>query len=133
MTTIPFTQSPPCDYPATSTIVWTNPEPTVVYESPFDKRLLSVFTINKTKLGAHTMTLTNTVTYGGGTWTPTYTFDITVVDPCDSTILQSQSITTLTTDNGVPSTVDFTEVLDSQEVTRGSSALCGPRAYVIKY
>ena len=79
------------------------------------------------------MTLTNTITYGDGTWAPTYSFDITVVDPCDSTILQSQSITTLTTDNGVPSSVDFSDILDSQEVTRGQSALCGPRAYVIKY
>ncbi len=51
--------------------------------------MLSVFTIDKSKLGTHTVKLVNTVAYGGVEWTPEYSFDITVVDPCDSTILQS--------------------------------------------
>jgi hypothetical protein len=133
LTNIPFTQSPPCDYAATNSYVWTNPEPTVIFMSPFDQRLLSVFTIDKSKLGSHTVKLVNTVTYGGGSWTPEYSFDITIVDPCDSTVLQTQAIATLSTDNGVPASIDFDEVKDSQEVTRGLSALCGPRAYEIKY
>ena len=66
LTTIPFTQSPPCDYPATNTYVWTNPQPNVIYVNPFNSLQLSVFTLDKTKLGDHTVTLVNTVNYGGG-------------------------------------------------------------------
>ena len=81
--------------------------------------ILTVSTVDKSKLGTHTVSVVNTVSYDGGSWTPTYSFDIEILDPCDSTELQSQSIATLTTDNGVVGTVDFEEVKDSQEVARG--------------
>lgn len=128
---IPWTQSPPCDYPATDSIVWSIPEPYVIFQiAPL---ILTVSTVDKSKLGTHTVSVVNTVSYDGGSWSPTYSFDIEILDPCDSTVLQSQSIATLTTDNGVVGTVDFEEVKDSQEVARGQSTLCGPRAYQITY
>lgn len=133
LTTIPWTQSPPCDYVATEVVTWNNPEPYVVSVNPFVPLQLSIFTIDKTKLGDHTLTVTNTITYGGVTWTPSYSFDITIVDPCDSTSLITQSIDTLTTDNGVVGTVDFNDVNDTHEVSKGLYSLCGPRAYTIAY
>lgn len=102
LSAVAWTQSPPCDYPATSTVVWTNPEPAVVFViSDF---LLSIFTVDKTKLGSHTLTAVNTLDYDGGSWSPEITFDITILDPCESTVLQAQSITAMTTQNGVPLT-----------------------------
>ena len=133
LNSIPFTQSPPCDYPATNSYVWTNPEPTVIQVNPFDGLQLSVWTIDPTKLGSHTMTLVNTVEYDGGSWSPTYTFDITIEDPCASTALVTQVIETLTLDNGVVGIREFEEVKDSVEVAKGQSDLCGPRAYSITY
>ena len=35
LVTIPFTQSPPCEYVATESVVWTNPEPNVIMANPF--------------------------------------------------------------------------------------------------
>jgi len=55
------------------------------------------------------------------------------VDPCDSTELITQSIDTLTTDNGVVGTVDFNDVNDTHEVSKGLYSLCGPRTYSIAY
>lgn len=133
LTSIPFTQSPPCDYPATNSYAWTNPEPTIIFANPFNALQLSVWTIDPTKLGSHTMTLVNTVSYDGGSWSPTYSFDITIVDPCASTQLVTQTIETLTTDNGVVGIREFLEVKDTVEVAKGQSDLCGPRAYEIKY
>jgi len=43
--------------------------------------------MDPTKLGDHTLVMTNTVSYGGSSWTPTYTFDVTVEDPCSTTVL----------------------------------------------
>ena len=114
-------------------IEWTNPQPNVIYVQSDNKLKLSVFTLDKSKLGAHTVTLKNTLTYGGVTWTPTYSFAITVVDPCSTTTLLTQSITTLTTNNGVKGSVTFPEVLDSYGNGKGQNGLCGPRAYAIKY
>lgn len=85
------------------------------------------------KLGSHTVTIANTVAYGGSEWTPTYSFDILIVDPCTSTALITQAISTLTTDNGVQAIREFTEVTDSVEVAKGQSDLCGARAYTITY
>ena len=66
--------------------------------------------MDPTKLGDHTVTLVNTVEYGGGTWTPTYTFDISIVDPCEGTELITQTIEALTTDNGVVGVREFPEI-----------------------
>jgi hypothetical protein len=133
LNSIPFTQTPPCDYPATNSIVWTNPDDTFIQVNPFDDLQLSVWTIDPTKLGDHTMVLTNTVSYLGVSWTPSYTFDITIVDPCTSTALITQAIETLTTDNGVVGIREFEEVKDTKEVEKGQFDLCGPRSYTITY
>jgi len=95
--------------------------------------MLFVTTIDKNKLGDHEVTMTNTLVYGGETWTPSITFTISVVDPCDSTEWVDFSISTLTTDNGVVGTVDFADVEDSVEVAKGINTLCGPREYSIAY
>ena len=133
LNSIPFTQTPPCDYPATDTIVWTNPDTTFIFVNPFDALQLSVWTMNPSKLGSHTLVLTNTVAYDGGSWTPTYTFDVEIVDPCSSTALVTQAIETLTIDNGVVGIREFEEVKDTVEVAKGQSDLCGARAYSITY
>jgi hypothetical protein len=114
-----------------SVITWTIPEPTVITASS-DKLTLNVFTLDKTKLGDHTVTLANAITYSGTTFNSGYSFKITIADPCTTTTLTSQSITTLNTLNGVEGSVDFTEVRDAQGTTRGQNGLCGPRSYEIK-
>ena len=133
LTNIAWTQSPPCDYPATNSGAWTNPEPNVVYVSPFSDFMLSVSTLDKTKLGPISLTLVNTVEYGGESWTPEITFDVTIVDPCDATVWVAGSIPTLSTLNGVPAEVTFDDIQDSVEVAKGINTLCGPRSYVITY
>ena len=105
----------------------------MIYENPVNKLILSVFTMDKTKLGDHTVTLVNTIAYGGVEWTPTYTFNIKVVDPCDATVLTTQAIATLTTDNGVKGIREFTDIKDTVEVAKGQDTLCGPRDYSITY
>ena len=79
------------------------------------------------------MTVTNAVSYGAGSWSPSYSFDITVVDPCTSTSIVTQAIATLTTDNGVQAIREFSEVHDTIEDAKGQTDLCGPRAYAISY
>ena len=132
VSTIPFTQTPPCEYAVTESIVWTIDEPTVISASG-DGLALYVWTMDPAKLGTHPVTITNTITYDGGTWAPTYSFDITIVDPCEGTELVTQSIEALVTDNGVVGVREFTEVQDTIEVAKGNSDLCGARAYSITY
>ena len=86
LSSIPFTQSPPCDYTTVDTITWTNPEPTVITFSA-DKLTVYVFTLDKTKLGTHTVVLSNSIAYFAQTFTSGYQFDITISDPCTSTSL----------------------------------------------
>ena len=130
---IPWTQSPPCDYVVSETLVWTDVDSTFIFVNPFDSLQLSVQTIAKANLGDHTITITNNIEYGGSSWSPSYFFTITIVDPCETTTLNTQTINTLTTDNGVVGVVEFTDITDSEEVARGQDTLCGDRSYTISY
>ena len=133
LSSIKFTQSPPCEYPATSAITWTIPQThTNVITVSQDKLKLYVYTLDKSKLGTHDVTLANVLTYNNANFNSGYTFKIVIADPCTGTSLKTQAITTLTTLNGTPGTVDFVEVRDSQGFDRGQNALCGPRNYAIK-
>ena len=58
----------------TESIVWTNPEPSVIVVNPLNKKQLSVLTIDKTKVGSHSVTLTNTITFNAQTFTASYSF-----------------------------------------------------------
>jgi len=84
-----------------------------------DKLSVNVFTLNKAKLGTHAVTLVNTITYSGATFTSGYTFNIIIADPCTSTTITTQAIATMTTDNGVKGYRDFTEVLDAKGTSSG--------------
>ena len=92
-----------------------------------------VSTIDKTKLGTHDITLTNTLSYLGVTWTPSFTFTVTVVDPCETTVWVDFTIPIITTDNGIPIEQEMEEIKDSVEVAKGQNTLCGPRTYTIAY
>lgn len=106
---------PNCNYQVGESYSWVNPDPTVVSPNPFDARQLGVITINKQKVGTYTMVFTNTVTYGGQTWTPNFTFDINVVDPCSSTTINSFSIPTILVVNGETAKHTFNDATDTIE------------------
>ena len=60
------------------------------------------------------------------TETDTATFSVTIIDPCETTVLNDAvfSPTTLTVTNGLTATMTFTEVTDSVEVSNNIDTLC---------
>jgi hypothetical protein len=91
----------------------------------------------KEKVGTYTVRLTNTVTDnnqgGPHTFTPYQEFVVTVIDPCDTTVitppLTASSIITVV--NGQSASLSFAEAKDSIQETNKIYTLCGPRAYSI--
>ena len=60
------------------------------------------------------------------TETDTISFDVTIIDPCETTVINDAvfSPATLTVTNGETATMTFTEVTDSVEVDNNIDTLC---------
>ena len=67
------------------------------------------------------------------TETDTVTFIITIIDPCETTVINDAvfSPTTLTVVNGATATMTFNEVTDTIEVLRNIDTLCQARSYTL--
>lgn len=93
--------------------------------------------LDRTKVGTHSVTMTSVFTYTPQdpdfTETDTVTFSITIIDPCETTVINDAvfSPTTLTVINGETGTMTFNEVTDSIEVLRNIDTLCQSRSYVL--
>jgi hypothetical protein len=72
-----------------------------------------VFTNNKNKLGSHTASVVLTSTYLGTTYTTSWNFSVTIVDPCSSTVITTWTIAAMTVKSGETVEYTFTEALDS--------------------
>lgn len=131
LSSIAFVQVPNCNYPVTESVQWTNPEPTVIVANQFNPKQLSVLTIDLTKVAVHPLTLTNTLTYQGQTFTASYSFSVTIADPCANTTLNPWIIPPILVENGQTATYQYTDATDSVQVSKGISTLCGPRAYAL--
>ena len=90
-----FLQYPPCDYPIVESITWDIPtiaDDTDAIQVVSDYRI----SIQSSTLSIHdiyTLTVTDTVTYGGQSWAPTVTFDVDIRDPCKTATINAISLT----------------------------------------
>lgn len=93
---------------------------------------INVQTTNDAKHGTYSVTLTNTITHSDGTWTPSMTFDVDVVDPCRATAITTVDITAgMTLELGNTATLDFLEAVDAVETSTEISGICGTKSYVV--
>ena len=67
------------------------------------------------------------------TETDTISFQVTIVDPCETTTINDAVFTpsTLTVTNGATATMTFPEVTDSVEVSNNIDTLCQSRQYTL--
>ena len=134
-----YVQDPPCEYDVTHDFVWEISDPLVIYESPQSGQTIMVDTNDKSKLGPHTVTLTDNISFSGGfpaqtgSWSPEYTFSVTVEDPCEGTALIAFTVPPIEVVNGFIGTHSFGEVTDTREVEEGIDTLCSTRTYEITY
>lgn len=97
--------------------------------------MINVISLDRNKLGTHSVTLTNVITYPAQSFTETETisFDIDIIDPCLLTTMYDIIFTpaSLTVVNGETSTVEFPDATDSVETDNNIFTLCGDRTYTI--
>jgi hypothetical protein len=105
---------------------WTLPATAtdLITVNPYVDQVLNVFTLSRGKLGQHSVSLTNAISFNGGdpvnaySSSLTYTFAIDVVDPCVTTVLNTVnpvSISNVSVVNGIvtPHTITFAGLTDS--------------------
>jgi len=128
---IVYTQSPPCEYAVTEAFTFTIPSAgaVVMAQNSSNSEQLDVITLRDDKIGSYAVTMLNTSSYGGSTFTSTFSFTVTVVDPCAATVVTTFALADLTVINGTTGTRTFTEALDSIETTKNIRTLCGERNY----
>jgi hypothetical protein len=128
-------QVPPCGYVLENSFSWTIDAASPITQDASVEQMINVVSLDKNKLGTHTVTLTNAITYTPQSFaeTETITFDVTIIDPCDTTTINDAVLTptTLTVINGDVGTMTYPDVTDSVEVDNNIDILCGPRTYVI--
>ena len=67
------------------------------------------------------------------TETDTISFDVTIIDPCETTVINDAvfSDASLTVVNGGTNTMTFSEVTDTVEVAKNIDTLCQSRTYTL--
>ena len=110
-----YTQQPPCAYTVINSYAWTIP---VGAPITGNGQIITVNSNLKEKVGTYTVRLTNTVTDnnqgGPHTFTPYQEFVVTVIDPCDTTIVTPPTLPASTSVvNGASSVISFAEAKDS--------------------
>ena len=69
-------------------------------QDTLNSQQLNVITLDIGKLGTYSVTLTNTQLYQGVTYTSSFTFTVTVVDPCVTTVVTPLILADLPVVNG---------------------------------
>ena len=91
--------------------------------------------LDRTKVGTHAVTMSAQFDYStqSFTETDTITFTVTIIDPCETTVINDAVFTpsTLTVTNGATGTMTFTEVTDTVEVANNIDTLCQARTYTL--
>ena len=82
--------------------------------------------------GVYPVTIVNTIIHADGIFTPTMSFDITIVDPCKTTVLNPVSLSGgITVINGETGSITFTEATDTVEQAKKIYTICGERSHRI--
>lgn len=97
-------QTPPCDYSPTYTYTWTIPSGAPITVNASKPSQIDIVSVLKSKVNTYSVTFTNTIanSLGGvSSATSTVTFDIVVLDPCNTAVIIPPSLTaTFTVTNG---------------------------------
>lgn len=117
----------------TEVFTWTIPGGAPITVDPDNAEAVIVYTTDKTLHNTYTLTLVNTITHvDDGTFTPTMTFDVDVLDPCRTTTINVVDVSAgITVRLGETQTLDFSEATDSVEVAAAVNTLCGDFSYSI--
>lgn len=90
----------------------------------------------KSKVNTYSVTFTNTIanSLGGvSSATSTVTFDVVVLDPCNTAVITPPSLTsTFTVTNGQSGTFTFLEAVDDVATANAISTICGARVYLMR-
>jgi hypothetical protein len=71
-------------------------------------------------------------TYSGSTFTNSVTWQVTVTDPCLTTVITPFTLESFELENGKTMTKDFTRPTDSAADAVGKPNICGARIYTVK-
>ena len=89
----------------------------------------------KAAVGVHAVVLKNTITDnnqgGPQTFTPTVSFSVTIVDPCDSSTITPLGLAAQSIVNGATYEWTFTEAKIAIETANENQKLCGARLYKV--
>ena len=111
---------------------WTIPSGAPITVDSSNSQQVNVFTTDDTNHGTYSLTLQNAITHSDGSWTPSMTFNVDIVDPCRTTPIQSVDIAAgMTLELGNTATLDFLEAIDDVETSTNLSAVCGTKSYVV--
>jgi hypothetical protein len=130
-----YVQVPPCGYTLVNDFTWTIDAASPITVDAGNEQMINVISLDRNKLGTHSVVLTNVITYPAQSFTETETisFDIEIIDPCLLTTMYDIIFTpgTLTVVNGETATVEFPDATDSVETDNNIFTLCGDRTYAI--
>lgn len=136
---ITYEQVPDCQHPMQNSFTWTIPGGSPI--SQVADMSITVGTDDKTFAASspYSVSMVNTITFDGslvptnsGSSFPITTgFDVTVVDPCETGVVNSVAINTMTILNGESDSQTFIEATVSVEIANQGLFLCGPRDYLI--
>ena len=121
-----------CGYAVTETFTWTIDGSAPITVDSTNPEKINISTTNDAKHGTYSVVLTNTIVHSDGTWTPSMTFDVTVIDPCRTTAIATVDIAAgMTLELGNTATLDFLEAIDAVSTATDLPAICGTKSYVV--
>jgi ribosomal protein L11 len=130
-----YTQTPDCRFIVTETASWTIPSGSPIAVNSANAQQIDVVSLDRTKVGTHAVSMAITFAYSAQSFTETDTisFTITIIDPCETTVINDAvfSPTTITVTNGATATATFNEVTDTVEVANNIDTLCQQRSYTL--
>lgn len=133
-----FQQRPACGYTLSENLVWSfNPAlaPPIITNANSPYTLLLRSSTNS-DAGVYTATLTNAISYQSQSFMPEISFQITVTDPCLTTVITSFDLNasnSITQEAGVTVETIFNEPADSAGTAVGDQSICGPKTYEVVY
>ena len=133
-----FQQFPACGYTLDETFTWVfdpvDPHPNaIVTQTSVNPYIMQLTSTTNSDAGTWTATLMNDVVYQSDSWLVSISFDVTIVDPCMTTVLTSFSLTDMQMECGQTITQQFLRPDDTAEVAVSSPDICGPRTYEVVY
>ena len=135
LSTIDYPQTPLCGRVVSETFSWPTFPATGTTPLEFDAANPELVTVghsnDQSMHDVYTVTMVNTIIHADGIFTPTITFDITILDPCKTTVLNAVSLATLSVTNGEVQSITFAESTDTVEIAKQIDTICGLRTHAI--